>query len=117
MNQNNTLPYSNLTNNYIEINQNVKYCIDCDTKILSNQGFFNKSYQDNLQESTTICGFCTNCKHHVLASDCYDKVEIVRVPDRSISFDNIYYKENSEPFILHNPLIKTLIVKKSKVKN
>ena len=56
MNQNNSLPYSNLTNNYIEIKQNVKYCIACDTKILSNQGFFNKSYQDNLQESTTICG-------------------------------------------------------------
>jgi len=103
MNQNNSLPYSNLTNNYIEIKQNVKYCIACDTKILSNQGFFNKSYQDNLQESTTICGFCTNCRHHVLASDCYDKVEIVRIPDKTIYLNNIY-KESSDQLILYNPM-------------
>ncbi len=103
MNQNNSLPYSNLTNNYIEIKQNVKYCIDCDTKILSNQGFFNKSYQDNLQESTTICGFCTNCRHHVLLSDCYDKVEIVRIPDKTIYLNNIY-NEKSDQFILYNPM-------------
>jgi hypothetical protein len=114
MNQNNSLPYSNLTNNYIEIKQNVKYCIDCDTKILSNQGFFNKSYQDNLQESITICGFCTNCRHHVLLSDCYDKVEIVQIPDNTIYF-NYIYNEKSDQFILHNPM--SINITKSKTKN
>lgn len=109
MDQHTTLSYLNLSTNHVEYIQIVKICIGCDTKILSNQGFFNKLPQDHLQESTTICGFCTNCKHHVLLSDCYDKIEIVRHQDKTIYF-NYIYNENSDQFVLHNPMTKTKIV-------
>ena len=102
-----SLPYSNSlgNGNYIEIEQIVKFCIYCDKKILSNVGFFNKLPGDELPGSTTICGFCVKCQHHVMPSDCYTKVEYTWPEDNSIKFNHIY-KEKSDIDYSVNPLVK-----------
>jgi len=79
-----SLPYSKSSGNFIEIEQVVKFCICCDSKILNNVGFFNKKPEDNNINSTTICGFCYKCKHHVMPSDCYNKIEFTWSNDSSI---------------------------------
>lgn len=91
--------------NQIEIEQIVKFCIYCDKKILSNNGFFKKEIGDDLLNSTTICGFCYNCKHHVLPSDCYNKMEITWPQDNSIKFNHIY-QTNQDINYLTNPMLK-----------
>jgi hypothetical protein len=60
-------PHSKSIKNYKEIEKKVRYCTGCDNKILSNDEFYKKEI-DDLKISTTICGFCYNCKHHLLQS-------------------------------------------------
>jgi hypothetical protein len=96
--------YKRQLQNYIEIEQKVKYCIECDNKILSNTGFFQKKLGDELPESTTICGFCYKCNHHVLPSDCYERIEFSWLEDYCIRFCHIY-KEDHDLTII-NPLLK-----------
>lgn len=91
--------------NFVEIEQIVKFCIQCDNKILSNVGFFNKIPGDELPDSTTICGFCFKCKHHVMPSDCYNKVEFTWPEDNSIRFNHIY-QDKSNTGIVFNPMAK-----------
>ena len=91
--------------NYVEIEQVVKFCIHCDNKILSNNGFFNKLPGDDFPESTTICGFCYVCKHHVMPSDCYSKVEFSWPEDNSIRFNHIY-KDKLDIYPVFNPMSK-----------
>ncbi len=102
-----SLPYSNSfsNNKHIEIEQVVKFCIHCDNKILSNMGFFKKVPEDDLLDSTTICGFCYVCSHHVMPSDCYNKMEITWVEDNSIKFNNIY-QTNPDINYFTNPMLK-----------
>ncbi len=105
MEQYTSLPYSRSFQNHLEIEQIVKFCVQCDNKILSNTGFFHKKLDDELPNSITICGFCYKCKHHVLPSDCYNKVEFTWPDDNSISFNHIY--DNTTIINeLPNPLLK-----------
>lgn len=100
-----SLPYSKSMGNFVEVEQIVKFCICCDNKILSNVGFFNKLPADELPESTTICGFCFKCKHHVMLSDCYSKVEITWPEDNSIKFYHVYQEKTNTNFST-NPMVK-----------
>ena len=101
-----SLPYPHLFQNYIEIEYMVKICINCNTKILSNSEFVNKKPEDELANSNTICGFCYNCKHHVLPSDCYTKIEHVKIIDNSINFMQIYNNNYDPVYSITNPLLK-----------
>ncbi len=102
-----SISYSNSfsNNKHIEIEQVVKFCIHCDNKILSNMEFFRKVPEDDLLDSKTICGFCYVCNHHVMPSDCYNKMEITWPKDNSIKFNNIY-QINSDLYYLKNPMLK-----------
>ncbi len=100
-----SLPYSNSFQTYVEIEKKVRFCIQCDKKILSNNGFFNKTLQDEIPESTTICGFCYYCNHHVLPSDCYIKVEFTWPEENSIGYNHIYKEKNSQHQFI-NPMAK-----------
>ncbi len=88
-----------------EIEKIIKFCIYCDTEILSNVDFFYKTVEDELPTSITICGFCYNCKHHVVPLDCYSKAEFSWTEDDVLTINQIY-TDTFAVSDLPNPLLK-----------